>query len=115
MSTQIARIPCVAKIFVLINQFWLCAAVVSHSQPLSKWLRHNALKAKTDILKKWFWATSKHFSRSSLLEITKNQHLDIIDSDFHAIIIGKHGSYHSLWYNLKSCCISLVLLFALFQ
>ena len=27
-----------------INLFLLCAAVVSHSQPLSKWLRRNALK-----------------------------------------------------------------------
>ena len=30
--------------FFLFNHFWLCAAVVSHSQPLSKWLRRNTLK-----------------------------------------------------------------------
>ena len=35
---------CGRYIYFLINHFWLCAVVVSHSQPLSKWLRHNALK-----------------------------------------------------------------------
>ena len=37
-------IACMAEMFVLINHFWLCAAVVSHSQQQSKWFRHNAIK-----------------------------------------------------------------------
>ena len=32
--------------FISNNFFWLCAAVVSHSYPLSKWLRHIAIKRK---------------------------------------------------------------------
>ena len=31
---------------VLINNVWLCAAVVSHSQPQSKWLQRVAKKQK---------------------------------------------------------------------
>ena len=38
MSQRIAPIPCRTAIFVLINHFWVCAAVVSWCQPVSKWL-----------------------------------------------------------------------------
>ena len=39
MSKRFAAIPRLAEIFVFIDHFWLRAALVSHSQPLSKCLR----------------------------------------------------------------------------
>ena len=41
--------------------------------------------------------------------------MDNIKSDFHAIFIEKHCFYSIFLYNPKSCCVSLVLSFALFQ
>ena len=42
-------------------------------------------------------------------------YLDNSESDLYAIFIAKHCFYIIFWYNWKSCCISLVLSYDLFQ
>ena len=46
---------------------------------------------KTDFFKIALLATSENLTESSLLQITLNPQLDHIESDFHAIVSGKHG------------------------
>ena len=94
--------------FFLINHFCLCVAVVSNPQPLSKWLRRNALKRLNGSKNCMFLATSENLNGSSLLQSTWNPQLDNSESDLHAVF------YSIFWYNPKSYCTSLVLSFALF-
>ena len=42
--TKFDDIHSMADMFVLINNFWLCADVLSQSQPKSKWLRRYGIK-----------------------------------------------------------------------
>ena len=51
------------EILVLINHFWFCTAVVSHSQPQSKWLRHNAIKCKIGLKNYMFFGNLGKFHK----------------------------------------------------
>ena len=60
--------PRMAEIFFLINHFWLCAAVVGHSQPQSKWLRPFFYKTLKRIQKK---AVFGHFWKTQWVKLAK--------------------------------------------
>ena len=93
--------------FVFINHFWLCAVVQS------KWLHPIYYKTLKRTEKFHVLATSENTNGSSSLQNTSNPQLDNIESNFHAIFIEKYCFYYIFLYNLKSCCISLVLSYSL--
>ena len=95
------------RFFVFINHFWLCAVVQS------KWLHPIYYKTLKRTKKFHVLATSENTNGSSSLQNTSNPQLDNIESNFHAIFIEKYSFYNIFLYNLKSCCISLVLSFSL--
>ena len=57
-----------AEIFFLNNHIWLCAAVVSHSQPQSKWLRPFFYKTLKRFQKKPVFG---HFWKSQWVKLAK--------------------------------------------
>ena len=62
-----------ANICFFINHFWLCAAMVSRRQPVSKWLRPQCYKALKQIKKQHvFWLIWENSRRSNQ---TFTQHL----------------------------------------
>ena len=79
-----------SEIFVFINHFWLCAAVMSHCQLLSKGLRPLCYKTLKRIKTLRVLAISENFNGSMLLQITLNPQLDKIELDLPTIFIWKH-------------------------
>ena len=51
------------RFFVSINHFWLCAAVVSHSQPLSNKLGRNTIKRKNGLKNCMFFGNWRKFKK----------------------------------------------------
>ena len=57
--------------FFLINHCWLCIAVVIHAQPLSKWLRRNAIKHSNRLKIAFFWPLQNFSTCQVCYEVPK--------------------------------------------
>ena len=91
-----------------VTQFRFCVALVSHCQPLSKWLWPWYYKTQK---KKTFFGHFRKYQEFKYLKSTTGRYCTKI----YFIFIGKHCFYNIFLYNLKSYWNSVVLSFAIHQ